>query len=191
MVWQLQLLQKTLYVVKHLVQALVRVTWFVNTYNFYLVKLVQAVQTTHVLTIATCLTTEASRVSTTLDREILLVEDNIAEDVGYRNLGSWDEEEVIKISMIHLTLFVWQLTCAATRILIYYIRRLNLEVSTLASFIQEESLKRTLETGHLADIYWEASSSNLHTEVEVNEVVLLQEIPVAESIRGPVKLKYL
>jgi len=187
-VWQLQLLQETLYVVEHLVQALVRVTWLVDAYNLYLVKLVQAVQATNVLAVATSLTTEAGRVSAALDREVLLVEDNIAEDVGYRNLGSRDEEEVVEISMIHLTLLVWQLTCAATRILVYNVWRLNLQVSALAGLIEEECLERTLEASHLADIYRETGTCNLHTEVEVNQVVLLEKIPVAESVWAEVRL---
>ena len=188
MVWQLQLLQEALYVVEHLVQALVRVTWLVDAYNLYLVKLVQTVQATNVLAVATSLTTEAGRVSAALDREILLVEDNIAEDVGYRNLGCRDEEEVVEISVVHLTLLVWQLTCAATGILVYYVWRLNLQVSALAGLIEEECLESTLEASHLADIYRETGTCDLHTEVEVNEVVLLEKIPVAESVWTEVRL---
>ena len=163
-------------------------TWLVDAYNLHLVELVQAVQATNVLAIATSLTTEAGRVSAALDREILLIEDNVAEDVGYRNLGCRDEEEVVEISVIHLTLLVWQLTCATTRILVNYVRRLNLQVSALAGLIEEECLKSTLEASHLADIYRETSACDLHTEVEVNEVVLLQEIPVAESVCAEVRL---
>ena len=188
MVWQLQFLQQPLYVVEHLVQTLVRVTWLIDAYNLYLVKLVQAVQAANILTVATSLTTEAGRVSTALDREILLVKNHITEDVGYRNLSSRDEEEVVEIRVIHLTLLVWQLTCATTRILVYYIRRLNLKISALTSLIEEECLESTLEASHLTDIYREAGTGNLHTEVEVNKIVFLQEIPMAESILAEVWL---
>jgi len=90
--------------------------------------------------------------------------------------------------MIHLTFLVWQLTGTTTRVLVYYVRRLNLQISALASLIEEECLKRTLETSHLADIYRETCASNLNAEVEIYKIILLQEIPMAESILAEVWL---
>ena len=162
-------------------------TRLVDAYNLYLVKLMQTVQTTNILTVAASLAAETSRVSTTLDRQILLVEDHIAEDVGDRNLSSRDEEQVVEVGMIHLTFLVRQLTCTQTRSLVDNVRRLYLQVSALACLVEEESLQSALEAGHLADIYREACTGNLHTQVEVYQVVLLQQVPVAECVRTQIR----
>ena len=86
--------------------------WLVNAYDLNLVKLMQSVQTTYILTVTTCLTTETSRISATLDRQILLVKNLIPEDIRHRNLSRRDKIEVVKVGMIHLTFLVWKLSSA-------------------------------------------------------------------------------
>ena len=46
-------------------------------------------------------------------------------------------EEIIQISMIHLTFLVWQLTGTTTRVLVYYVRRLNSDIRSCEP-IEEE-----------------------------------------------------
>ena len=86
---------------EHLVKTLVRVLRRVDANDLYLVELMQAVQATNILAIGASLTTEASRISATLDRQILFVENLIAEDIGHRNLCCRNEIEVVEIAMIH------------------------------------------------------------------------------------------
>ena len=43
-----------------------------------------------------------------------------------------------------------------------------------------------MQTCHLADIYGESGTGNLHAEVEVDEVVFLAEVPVAERVLAQV-----
>ena len=154
----------------------------VNAYKLHLVELMEAVQTSYVLAVRTCLTTETSRVSTSLNRKLLLIEDNVTEDVCYGHLSSRDEVEVVQLTLIHLCLLVRQLTCAVARSLVHYERRLYLQISALASLIKEECLERTLQTSHLSDVYWESGTCNLNAKVEVDKIEFLAEIPMAESV---------
>ena len=140
MIRQLQLLYETFDMSEHLVETLIRVLRGVDTNNLYLVELMQAVQATDILAVRASLTAEASRISATLDRQILFIEDLVAEDVGHRNLCCRNEIEVVEVAMVHLTLFVRQLTRAVTGCLIDNIRWLHLQITGLAGLIEEESL---------------------------------------------------
>ncbi len=182
MIGELQLLKQTLDMVEHLMPGSVRMLRRIDAHNLDLVELVQAVESAHVLTVAAGLTTETGGVGATLDRQVLLVENLVAEDVGHRYLSRRNEVEVVEVGMIHLALLVGQLTRAVARGGIDDIRRLNLNITGLAGLIEEEGLKGTLEAGHLTDVDGEAGTGNLHTEVEVDEVELLQQIPVAECV---------
>src|SRR5574344_1830909 len=102
----------------------------------------QTVQTTHILTIRASLTTETSRVGATLDRKIFFVQDNIAEDICNRNLSGRNQIEVIYLAVVHLTLFVRELSRSVTGILIHNQRWLNLKVSTFTCFFEEKCLKQ-------------------------------------------------
>ena len=140
----------------------------------------KAVQATHVLAIASCLTTEALSVGTVLDWQLLLVENHIAIDIGDWHLGSWDEVEIVDLAVIHLTLLVRELASAVARCLVDHCRRHDFSISRLVSLSEEEVDERTLQTGTLTDINREASTSDLHTKVEVDEVVFLCKFPVRE-----------
>ena len=180
---ELQLLQQALYVGQHLLERLVRVLRGVDAYDLHLVELMQAVQAAHVLAVRAGLAAEAGRVGAALDGQVLLVEDHVAVDVGDRHLSRRDEVEVVKVGVVHLALLVGQLAGAQSAGLIHHVGRLYLQVAGLAGLIEEESLQRALEAGHLADIYWEAGAGDLHAEVEVHEVVFLQQVPVAQGVR--------
>ena len=95
----------------HTVESLIRVLRQCELHDLNLIELVQTVKTANILTIRACLTTEARGISCELYRELLLVEDYIAIDIGYRHLGSWNEVEVVGCSVVHLTLLIRKLTC--------------------------------------------------------------------------------
>ena len=92
---------------QHLLVALLRVLRLVDAYNLNLRELMQTVQTTYVLTIRASLTTEALCVCTVLDRKILLVENHVAVNIRNGHLGCWDEIEIIYLTVVHLTFFIW------------------------------------------------------------------------------------
>ena len=58
-----------------------------DDHDFNLVKLVQTVETAHILAVGAGLTTETGGVGAILHREVALLEDNVAVDVGHRHLG--------------------------------------------------------------------------------------------------------
>ena len=74
----------------------------------------QTVQSTNILSIRTGLTTEALCIRTILNWKIFFIQDNIAINISNRNLSGWDQIQIIHFAMIHLTLFIRQLTCSVT-----------------------------------------------------------------------------
>ena len=177
-IWEFQLLEQTFHVLQHFLVAFLGVLWCVDTNNFHLRELMQTIQATHILTVRACLTTETFRVCAVLDREVLLVENYVTIDVCDRYLSSWNQIEVIHFAMVHLSFLVWKLTCAVARSSIHHRWRHDFCVARLACFIEEEIDKCTLETSTLTFIYREACARNLHTEVEVDEVVFLGKFPM-------------
>ena len=109
---QLQLLEQTFHMLQHFLMTLFRVFGLVDAHDFHFRELMQAIQSTHVLAIAACFTTEALCVGTVLDGQLALVENHVAVDVRHRNLSSRDKVEVINLAMIHLAFLVGQLSCA-------------------------------------------------------------------------------
>ena len=83
--------------------------------------------------------------------------------------------------MIHLTLLVRQLACAVATGLVDHCGRHNLLVTSGSCLIEEEVDERTLQPCTHAAIYRETSASNLHTQVKVNQVVLLGQFPVRQT----------
>ena len=98
----------------HLVKCRVRILRLLDADNLYLVELVKSVQTSHVLTIGTCLTTEAWGICSKLLRELGIVQDDVPVDIGNRNLSSRNEIEIVETYIVHLGLLVRQLACAET-----------------------------------------------------------------------------
>ena len=142
----------------------------------------QAVQTTHVLTIAASLSAETLCVGTVLDRQVLLIEDYIAIDVCHRHLSSWDEIKVIHLTVIHLSLLVRQLSCAVAGSLVNNCWRHYLCISCSTSLIEEEVDEGSLQTCSQADIDRESGTSNLYAQVEVDEIIFLCQLPVGQGI---------
>src|SRR5574344_2223942 len=84
--------------------------------------------------------------------------------------------------MIHLSFFIGKLTSTISRSFVDNVRWLYLQIATFASFVKEESFECTLETSHLANINRETCTCNFDTEVEIDKVVFLTDIPMAECI---------
>ena len=154
----------------------------VDAHYLHFVKLVQTVESAHILTVTSGFAAEAGRIGTTLDGEFFLVEYLVAENVGYRHLGSRYEVEIVQVGMIHLAFLIGQLSCAIARSLIDDKRGLYLQIACFACFFKEKSFKGTLETGHLAKINGESGSRDFHAQVEIHKIVFLQKIPMAECI---------
>ena len=90
--------------------------------------------------------------------------------------------------MVHLALLVGELARAQSAGLIDHEGRLHLGIARLAGLVEEEGLQRALEAGHLADIDGEARTGDLDAEVEIDEVELLQQIPVTKGAFGKIGL---
>ena len=142
----------------------------------------QTVQTAHILAIRTSLATEALGVCTVLDGQFLLVNDNIAVDVGHGHLGGRNQIEVVQTAMVHLSLLVGQLTSTITAGSIHHRGRHDLLVTGRASLVEEEVDKSTLQTRTKTTIHGETGTGNLHAKVKVNQVVLLAQVPVRQHI---------
>ena len=146
----------------------------------------QTVKTSHVLAVRPGFTAEARRICGKFLRHCILLKNHVAEDVGHRHFGCRDEIKVVYVAVIHLSLLVGKLACAVARCLVNHKRRLHFQIAALASLVEEESLESTLQTCHLADVYGESGSGDFHAEVEIDEVELLAEVPVAERVFGKV-----
>src|SRR5574344_3145748 len=94
-VWKLQLLEQSLYMVKHLLVALLTVLRSVDTYQLNLRELMQTIQTSHVLTVRTGLAAETLSIRTVHDRQLFLVENHISVDIRNGNLGCRNQVEII------------------------------------------------------------------------------------------------
>ena len=86
--------------------------------------------------------------------------------------------------MIHLAFLVGQLAGAISAGFVHYVGRLYLQITALAGLVEEESLESALETCHLADIERETGAGNLDAEVKINQIIFLEQIPVARSVFG-------
>ena len=88
--------------------------------------------------------------------------------------------------MVHLTLLVGQLTGTQTRCLVNHQRGLNLEIASLAGLVEEELDQGTLQACALTHIDGESGTRDLDTQVKVNEVILLGQVPVRQCILGQI-----
>ena len=88
--------------------------------------------------------------------------------------------------MVHLPLLVGELSCAVARVLIDHIGGLYLQVTCRTGVVEEEVDEGTLESCTIALVDGEARTGDLHTELEVDEVIALGELPVWSCIRREV-----
>ena len=166
---------------QHLLVRSVGMLRSIYAHNLYLAELMQAIQSAYILAITSCFTTETLRVSTVLDGQIFLFDDDITIDIGYRYLGSGNQIEVVQIAMIHLSFLVRKLTSAIPAGLIDHGRRHNLFISSCTGFIKEEIDERTLESGTLPPIDRKSCARNLNTQIKIYQIVFLCQLPVRKT----------
>ena len=149
----------------------------------------EAVQTTHILTIRPSFAAEAGRVSGVAYGQILLLEDDVTIDIRHRHLSRGDEIEVVHRSVVHLPFLVGELTRAVARVFVDDVGRLYLEVTSFTSIVEEEVDECALQASSITLIDGEASTRDLHTQLEVNEVIVLRQLPV--GLGGSIKCGHL
>ena len=148
----------------------------------------QTVQTTHILTVGTSLPTETLRIGAILDRQLLLIQNHVTVDIGHGHLCGRDQVKVIHLAVIHLSLLVGQLTCAIAGSGIHHRRRHDLGIACVACLVEEEIDQRPLQTCALSLIDGETGTGDLHTQVEINQVILLRQLPVGQCVLGQLSL---
>ena len=173
----------------HLIQSGVRVLRLLDAHDLDLVELMQTVQTSHVLAVGTCLAAEARSVGGHLLREVVVTKDDISEYVRDRNLGCRDEIEVIKSYIVHLGLLVRQLAGTETGSGVDHDRRLHLLVAGGGVDVKEEVDESSLEFRALALIDRKTGSGELHSKVEIYDVIFLGKLPVRKSVFRKVDLR--
>ena len=142
----------------------------------------ETVQTADILAVGTGLAAEAGRVGRKLLRELVGVQDDVAEDVGHRHFGGRDHIEVIDGGVVHLAFLVGKLAGTEAGGGIDHHRRLHLLVARGGVAVQEEVDEGALELGSLALVHRETGAGDLHTEVKVDDIVLAGELPVREGV---------
>ena len=124
----------------------------VDTDNLYLAELVQTVESAHIFAVRACFAAEALGVGAVLNRQLRLFDNLITVEVRYGHLGGGDEVEVVHFAVVHLPLFVGQLSCAVATGLVDYRRRHNLRVAGFVGFGEEEVDECALQACALPDI---------------------------------------
>ena len=116
----------------------------IDAYNLDLRELMKTVQTAYILAVRTRLATETLRVCAVLNRQLSLVQNDVAIEVGHRHLSRRNQIEIIHLTVVHLTLFIRQLARSVTRSGVHYRRRHNLRISGFIGFRKEEIDQSTL-----------------------------------------------
>ena len=146
----------------------------------------QAVEAAHVLAVAAGLAAPAGGVGAVLLRKLLLGDDHVAVDVGDGHLGRGDEVEVVEVDVIHLPLLVRELARAVAGGGVDHEWGFHLSIAGFPGLVEEELDEGALQACSLADIEGEAGACHLHSELEVDEVVFPDEVPVGECVLGEV-----
>ena len=84
--------------------------------------------------------------------------------------------------MIHLSLLVRKLACTEAGSLIHHHRRLHLLVSCRCVDVKEVVDQSSLQSCTLALVHREAGTGELHSEVKVDDVILLCKLPVRKTV---------
>ena len=142
----------------------------------------EAVQAADILAVRACLAAEAGSVGGQGLRKLVVLEYDVTENVGDGHLGGRDHVEIIEVGVIHLAFLVGKLAGTEARCGIDHHRRLDLFVSVGGVDIEEEIDECPLELGSLALVDGESGSGNLHSEVEVDDIVFLAELPVRKGV---------
>ena len=142
---QFELAEQTAHVLDHAIEGGIAVFRLLESDDFHLVELVQAIESAHVLAIGTGFTTEAGGVATELDGQLIGLQQVAAEEVGQGNLRRRDQVEIVLRAVVHLAFLVGQLTGAAPGIGIDHMGRNELLVSGGVRAVEEELDERRAE----------------------------------------------
>ena len=178
---QPEVLEESGHVGDHFFQAVVGFARVFDANNFHLVKLVQAVEATHVLAIGTCLAAEAGAIGGHFDGQIGFWDNLVAEQIGHGDLGRGDGIEVILRHMVHLAFFVRQLARTKSGGLIDEMRGLYFKVARRGIPVQKELDQRALQASALACIHREARARNFHAAFKIDEFVAIRQLPVGHK----------
>ena len=178
--------EKALDMVFHLFESGIGVLGLFDADNLDLVELMETVESADILAVGAGLATEACGVGAVLYREFVGGNDDVAVNVGDGNFGGRDEVEFVLIDEIHLAFLVGELACAVAGGFVHDVGGLYLKIAGLACLVEKELDEGALQTGALADVDGETGTGDLHTEVEIDDVVFLCEFPVGECVGGKV-----
>ena len=164
----------------HSVQRFIRVIGVGDLYDLDLIELVQTVQSTYILSVGSCLTTETRRIGRHLDREIGLVQDHIPIDIRHRNLSRRNQIEIIEIYVVHLPLLIGKLSGSEARRFVHHQRRHHLGISGSRIAVEEERNQRTLQRSTFALVDRETCTCQLHAQLEIDQVIFFSQLPVRQ-----------
>ncbi len=99
-------------------------------------------------------------------------------DVRHGHFGGGDEVEVVHLAVIHLSLFVGQLSGAVSAGLVDHCGRHYLLVSGCAGFVEEEVDECALESGPQSAVHGKSCACDFDAEVKIDEVVFFCQLPV-------------
>ena len=148
----------------------------------------QAVQATHILAIGTGFPAPARRVGGHFHREIFSFEDHVAVNVGHRHFRGGNHIEPVERGKVHLSFLVGQLTGAEAGIGVDHIRRLVFEITGIRILFQEPGDQRALDLRTLALIDGETRARELHAQVKINDIEILDEFPVRKGMLRQMRL---
>ena len=94
----------------HLVQAVVTVVRVIDGHDLHFVELVQSVQPTYILAVRACFSSKTRRVGRAFDREVVGIDDLIAENIGDGHLCGWNGVQTVHRHFVHLAFFIRQLS---------------------------------------------------------------------------------
>ena len=141
----------------------------------------QAVKSAYIFAVRTGFATEAGRISCVFYRKIFLVENYIAVNIGYRYFSCRNQIQIVYLTVVHLTFFVGQLSCAISRSCIYHIRRLNFEITCVAGIVEEKIDQSALQACAFSFVNRKASARDFYTKLKINQIVFFCQIPVRHS----------
>src|ERR1035438_6347023 len=178
---QAELLQDLLGVASELVVLFVRLLGLGELHQLDLLELVLADDAAHVLAIRTGFAAEARRISSQRDGQPRAVERFVAIEIGYRNLGSRNQVEVLFVerNFEQIGFELGELAGAVHRLGIDHKRRQDFGVAMLASVqVEHEIDQRAFELGAQDPIHGETGARDLGSTFEVEDAEFFAEFPM-------------
>ena len=112
------------------------------------------------------------------DGELVGGDDLVAQEVGDGHLCRRDQVKVHLLDMVHLPFLIRELPGTDARSLIDDDGRLDFLKASSNGLIEKEVNEGTLQAGTLLFVYRETCPCYLHTQLKVDDVIVLDELPV-------------